>query len=279
MTVTLAVLLVVVPPAFVQERVNVYVPAVESVTVWEPPLTALLPLHPVPPAVQEVGFFPVVHVTVVLLPAVIVLGETDTETVGFAMTVMLTDLEPEPALLLHERVKVYVPAVVITPVLCEPFADFAPVHDALPLAVQLVGLFVADQVRVELLPVPILLGLADIETTGGLAAVPLVAVTPVVALPVPPAFVQLSVYVYGVAEVASDPVDAVPLLALVPLQRPLAVQLVGLLVADHVRFELPPEVTDIGLALIVTTGLGTVPTVSGTLFAYPVRPALVQLRL
>jgi hypothetical protein len=184
----------VVPPAFAHERVKVYVPAVVSVTACDPPPTALLPLHPVPPAVHEVGLLPVVHVTVVLPPAVIVLGETDTETFGFAMTVMLTDLDPEPALLLHERVKVYVPAVVNMLVLCEPLADFVPVHDPLLLlAVQLVGLLVADHVRFELPPVPIEVGLADIETTGGLTTVPLVAVTLVVALPVPPALVQLRV--------------------------------------------------------------------------------------
>jgi hypothetical protein len=77
----------------------------------------------------------------------------------------------------------------------------------------------------------------------------------------------------------SAPVEAVPLLAFVPLHLPLAVQLVGLLVADHVRFELPPEVTEIGLALMFTTGFGIVVTVSAILFAYPVPPALVQLRL
>ena len=65
----------------------------------------------------------------------------------------------------------------------------------------------------------------------------------------------------------SAPVEAVPLLAFVPLHLPLAVQLVGLLVADHVRFELPPEVTEIGLALMLTTGFGMVVTVSATLFA------------
>ena len=85
-----------------------------------------------------------------------------------------------PPAFAHERVKVYVPAVVNMLVLCEPLADFVPVHD------------------------PLLL---------------------------------------------------------------LAVQLVGLLVADHVRFELPPEVTEIGLALMLTTGFGMVVTVSATLFA------------
>ena len=77
------------------------------------------------------------------------------------------------------------------PVEAVPLLAFVPLH--LPLAVQLVGLLVADHVRFELPPVPVVVGLADIETTGGLTTVPLVAVTLVVALPVPPALVQLRV--------------------------------------------------------------------------------------
>lgn len=49
---------------------------------------------------------------------------------------------------------------------------------------------------------------------------------------------------------------AVPLLAFEPDQSPLAVQEVGLLVADHVNDELPPTAMLIGFAFIVTTGLG-----------------------
>ena len=105
-------MLVVEPPALVHVRVNVYVPAVPSVTLCEPPPTALLPDHPVPPAVQELGLLPVVQVTVVLLPAVIVLGETATETVGVAMTVSVAEPEPDPAAFEQLRLYVYVPAVV-----------------------------------------------------------------------------------------------------------------------------------------------------------------------
>jgi hypothetical protein len=71
----------------------------------------------------------------------------------------------------------------------------------------------------------------------------------------------------------------VPLLAFAPLQLPLAVHDVGLLVADQLRLLLPPVVTEMGLALRVTTGFGGLVTVSGTLLAYPVPAALVQLRL
>jgi hypothetical protein len=66
---------------------------------------------------------------------------------------------------------------------------------------------------------------------------------------------------------------------LAPLQSPLAVHELGLLVADHVKFELPPVVVDIGLALIVTTGTGGMVTVRATLFVKPVPPAFWQLRL
>ena len=101
---TLAVLLVLLPPVLLHVRVKVNVPAVPRVTVWEPPVLVLLPLQPVPPAVQEVGLLPVVQVTVVLLPAVMVPGDTLTLTVGTAMTVTVAEAEPDPALLLHDRV-------------------------------------------------------------------------------------------------------------------------------------------------------------------------------
>ena len=71
----------------------------------------------------------------------------------------------------------------------------------------------------------------------------------------------------------------VPLALFAPLQLPLAVQLVGLLVADHDKFEFPPTETEMGLALRLTTGFGGFETVRGMLLAYPVPPALVQLRL
>ena len=72
-----------------------------------------------------------------------------------------------------------------------PLALFAPLQ--LPLAVQLVGLLVADQLSVELAPVPIAVGLKLIDTTGGLEALPDAAVTLVLAVPVPPALTHDSV--------------------------------------------------------------------------------------
>ena len=59
----------------------------------------------------------------------------------------------------------------------------------------------------------------------------------------------------------------VPLLDFAPLQSPLALQEVGLLVALQVRVELLPDVTEIGFELKFTTGAGGKLTVSGTLRA------------
>jgi hypothetical protein len=52
---------------------------------------------------------------------------------------------------------------------------------------------VADQLRLLLPPVPIEVGLALTDTTGGFVALPVEAVTLVLALPVPPALVQARV--------------------------------------------------------------------------------------
>lgn len=69
----------------------------------------------------------------------------------------------------------------------------------------------------------------------------------------PPAPLQLSVNVLLAA--LSAPVLAEPDVGRLPLQAPLALQLVAS-VDDQVRFELPPLVTELGLALIVTVGAG-----------------------
>jgi hypothetical protein len=75
------------------------------------------------------------------------------------------------------------------------------------------------------------------------------------------------------------PVLWVPLAALDPLQSPLAVHEVGLLVTLQVKVELLPVVTDIGLALKLITGAGGRATVSATFFIKPLPPALVQDKL
>jgi hypothetical protein len=60
--------------------------------------------------------------------------------------------------------------------------------------------------------------------------------------------------------VISAPVLAVPLVALAPVQSPLAVQDVGLLVADQVSVELLPDEIAIGLALNETIGAAGIVT-------------------
>lgn len=86
------------------------------------------------------------------------------------------------------------PAVPIVPVLVLPLPAFAPVQ--LPLAVQEVGLLVADQFMVALFPVPILVGDTDSVTTGGEAkGAPELTDTDVEALPLPPALTHVKAYV------------------------------------------------------------------------------------
>ena len=80
-----------------------------------------------------------------------------------------------------------------------PLVVLAPVQS--PDAVQDVGLFVADQVSLDVWPVVTVAGVAERVTTGlvidggGAGVFGAFAVTVTEALPVPPEFRQLSVYV------------------------------------------------------------------------------------
>jgi hypothetical protein len=133
------------------------------------------------------------------------------------------------------------------PVDCEPLVARAP--DQPPEAAQEVAL-VEDQVRVDELPLAMLVGLAlkltlgvgaDTDTVRDCAAVP-------------PAPVQVNVKL--VAAVRSA-VACEPLVAMLPLQPPDAAQEVAL-VEDQVRVEALPLLTVVGLALRVTDGAGVV---------------------
>jgi hypothetical protein len=64
-----------------------------------------------------------------------------------------------------------------------------------------------------------------------------------------------------VAVAVRAPVDCDPLRALVPAQAPEAVQDVAL-ADDHVRLELPPLVTVLGLALMLIVAVGFALTVT-----------------
>jgi hypothetical protein len=98
-------------------------------------------------------------------------------------------------------------------------------------------------------------------------------VTVIESLPDPPVPVHVSV---NVDVAVRGPTDAVPLTALVPLQDPLAVQLVALVVLQ-VSVEEPPLATLVGLAVSVTVGAALVTVTVALLVAVP--PTPVQVRL
>ena len=157
-------------------------------------------------------------------------------------------LPPAPE---HERLNVVVLESGPTDAL--PEAALVPVHP--PLAVQLVAL-VALHVSVDVPPLVILDGDADIVTTGAGG----VTVTSTLLCALPPEPVQLSVNL--VVDV-SGPTDCVPLVALVPVQPSLAVQLLAFVLLQ-VSVEFEPEAMLCGLAPSETVGAGAV-TVTTTL--------------
>jgi hypothetical protein len=70
-------------------------------------------------------------------------------------------------------------------------------------------------------------------------------------------------------------VDWLPLVALVPDQAPEAVQLVAF-VAAHVKVELPPLATVLGLAVTVMVGAGEVTEIVADCVALPPLPVQVS---
>lgn len=140
----------------------------------------------------------------------------------------------------------------------------ACVPDQSPEALQVVASLVVQVIE---LPDPgaTTAGAALIMTVG---AGTVVTVTVVLVEAVPPVPLQERVKV----AVAAGVTLAVPLVAMVPLQPPDAVQEVAL-VEVHVSVALPPTVIDVGLALIETVGAGATVTV---VLAEAVPPAPVQ---
>ena len=116
-----------------------------------------------------------------------------------------------------------------------------------PLAVQLVAL-VDDQVSVELSPAWMDNGFAA-RVSVGAGGADTVTVTRFDALPPSPVQVSVNDFV-----VASEPVVSDPLVGLLPLQPPLAVQTVAFLV-DQDRVAAFPTSTDVGVADNVIRGL------------------------
>lgn len=149
---------------------------------------------------------------------------------------------------------------------CEPLTALLP--DQSPDAEQVVA-FAADQVRIELLPLLIVLG-AALRLTMSTGAVT-VTVADCDALPPSPVQVRS----YSVVLV-SAPVDHVPLVATAPLQPPEAVHAVAS-VEFHVNSELAPVVTVEGAAVNVTVGAGAVTTTWADCEAAPPDPVQVRV--
>jgi len=134
---------------------------------------------------------------------------------------------------------------VSAPLDCDPLTALLP--DQPPEAVHAVAL-VEDQVKVDAAPLFTVLGVAETLTVG--AGVLTDTVADCVALP--PVPVQVSTYV---ALALTAPVGCEPLSALAPDHAPEAVQVVAF-VETHVKLELPPLATVLGLALILTVAVG-----------------------
>ena len=154
----------------------------------------------------------------------------------------------------------------------EPLSDLVPDHP--PDAVHEVAL-AADHVSVAEPPLATVVGVADSVTEGAAGCVTVTFTDCVVSPPAP-------VHVNAKAEVAANgPVDAVPEVALVPLQFPEAVQDVAL-EDDQVSVAAEPATTEDGAAASVTVGasgaVGGCETVATTVCpAVPPAPAQVRV--
>jgi hypothetical protein len=151
------------------------------------------------------------------------------------------------------------------PVLYVPFTACVPLHA--PEAVQDVAL-VEDQLNVEPVPLVTLVGLALMETLGGVAD----TVTVADWLAVPPAPVQVREYFVVAVRAA---VVFEPLIGSEPAQPPDAVQAVAL-VADQVSVEVAPLLTVLGLAAKVTAGAVAVTETDADLVVLPPVPVQVN---
>jgi hypothetical protein len=150
-----------VPPAPVQESVY-FVVAVRAEVVIDP-LTGRDPLQP-PDAVQEVALV-ADQVSVEVAPLLTVLGLAARVTAG-AVWVTETDADLVAVPPVPVQLNPYVALAVSAPVDCEPFTALVP--DQAPEAVQDVAL-VAAQVKVELLPLATVPGLAEKVSVGAAA--------------------------------------------------------------------------------------------------------------
>jgi hypothetical protein len=230
--------------------------------VLDEPFIGSDPLHP-PEAVQEVALVEDQDRADVA-PLFIVLGFAARLTAGGVLvTETVADWLALPPVPVHAIP--YAALAVRAPVDCEPLIALVP--DQAPEPVQDVA-FVAVHVKVELRPLAIELGLAEIEMVGAGELTDTVADC----VAVPPVPVQLREYV---ALALSAPVGCEPLTAFVPDQPPEAVQEVALR-ADQVNVEPLPLATVLGLAAKVTAGAGAETDTVTDWLAFPPGPVQVM---
>jgi hypothetical protein len=241
--------------------------------VLDVPLVLFAPVQPVPPAVQDVGLFVALQLIFALLPVVMDIGLALIVTTGAGGLVTVRGTlfwYPVPPALVQLRLNKYVLALEGVNVRV-PEAVGVIDPDQSPLAVQDVGLFVARQLMVVLLPTVTELGLTLNDTDGGLGTTVMGTLENVLPLALP----QVSVYVYTLS-VVSAPVLNEPVAGLLPDQSPLAVQLVGLLLASQLIVTLVPRVTGLSGALeIVTSGVSGGGSIVCTVAVANPEPALL----
>jgi hypothetical protein len=212
--------------------------------------------------VQDVALVEL-HMSVAVLPLATEVGFAVRVTVGAGATVTVavaTLLVPPAPLQVNE----YDVVTVRAPVLCVPLVPLVPLQP--PDAVHEVAL-VELHVSVEAPPLATEVGFA-VNVTVGAGTTVTVAVTTLLVPPVP-----VHAKEYDAVDV-SGPVLCVPLVALVPLQLPDAVQEVAF-VELQVRVDAPPLATEAGFAVNVTVGAGTTVTVAVETLLVP--PAPVQV--
>jgi hypothetical protein len=205
------------------------------------PLIALVPVQ-APEALHEVALV-AVQLNVEALPLATVLGLAVKLTVGAGAeteTVALwVALPPAPV-----QVIAKVLSAVSAPLDWEPLVALLP--DQPPDAVQAVAL-TDDHVKIELAPLATVLGLAAMPTlTVGFA----LTVTVADCAAVPPSPLQVNVYV---ALAVRGPVDAEPLIGLLPVQAPEALHEVAW-AADQFKVALLPLLIALGPTLRLTVG-------------------------
>jgi hypothetical protein len=221
------------------------------------PLIALAPLQP-PVAVHEAALAEL-HVNVDAAPLATEVGLAVNVTVGAGTTVMVTVatlLVPPTPVQVSEKDVVDVRA----PVLCAPLVVLVPLQ--LPEAVHELAL-VELHVNVEAPPRATAVGLPDRETVAA-GDTAMATVETLLVPPVPLQVIEKDVFA------VSGPVLWLPLVALVPLHPPEAVQEVAF-VELHDNMEGVPLATATGFAVSKTVGVpGTVTVAVATLLVPPV---------